>query len=69
MTEQTTSTYPYTLEDERNPRSEGSWQWAIRKHGKLIQRSDRALASETKARTQGTEMIEKMLHGGDEGHH
>ena len=69
MTEQTTNTYPYTLEVERNPRSEGAWQWAIRKHGKLIQRSDRALASEAKARTQGTETIEKMLHGGDEGHH
>ena len=50
MTEQTTSTYPYTLEIERNPRSEGSWQWAIRKHDKLIQHSDRALVFDAKAR-------------------
>ena len=49
MTEQQTNTYPYTFEVERNPKSEGVWQWAIRKHGKLIQRSDRAFASETKA--------------------
>lgn len=69
MTEQTTSTYPYTLEVEPNPRAKDTWQWAIRKHGKLTQRSDRALASEAKARAQGTETIEKMLHGGDEGRH
>lgn len=65
MTE-TPSTYPYTLEVETNPRSEGAWQWAIRKHGKLVQRSDRALPSEAKARAQGAETIEKLLHGGSE---
>lgn len=67
MTEQKTSTYPYDLEVTKNPRAEGTWQWAIRKHGKLIQRSDRAQVSEAKARAQGSETIEKLLHGGDEG--
>ena len=67
MTELAPSTYPYTLEVEPNPRARESWQWAIRKHGKLTQRSDRALASEAKARAQGIETIEKLLHGGDEG--
>lgn len=67
MSDQATSTYPYTLEVEPNRRAKDTWQWAIRKHGKLIQRSDRALASEAKARAQGTETIEKLLHGGDEG--
>lgn len=67
MTEPAISTYPYTLEVEPNPRAKESWQWAIRKHGKLIQRSDRALVSEAKARAQGSETIEKLLHGGDEG--
>ena len=62
-----TNTYPYTLEVAPNPRSEGTWQWAIRHHGKLVERSDRALASEAKARANGMEKIEKMLHGGDEG--
>jgi hypothetical protein len=33
-----------------------------------MQRSDRALASEAKARAQGMEQIEKLLHGADEGH-
>lgn len=66
MTELAPSTYP-TLEVEPNPRARESWQWAIRKHGKLIQRSDRALASEAKARAQGIETIEKLLHGGEEG--
>jgi hypothetical protein len=67
MTEPVISTYPYTLEVEPNLRAKESWQWAIRKHGKLIQRSDRALVSEAKARAQGSETIEKLLHGGDEG--
>lgn len=67
MTEPSTSTYPYTLEVEPNPRAAGTWQWEIRKHGKLIQRSDRAQVSEAKARAQGSETIEKLLHGGDEG--
>ena len=66
MTETKTNTHPYTLEVERNPRSEGAWQWAIRHHGKLVERSDRALASEAKAKAQGMEKIEKLLHGGDD---
>jgi hypothetical protein len=67
MTEPTTSTSPYTLNVEPNPRANDTWQWAIHKHGKLIQRSDRAQPSEAKARAQGTEQIAKLLHGGDEG--
>ena len=62
-----TSIYPFTLEVERNPRSEGTWQWSIRKHGKLVERSDRTLPSEAKARANGIEKVEKLLHGGDEG--
>ena len=67
MTEPTTSTDPYTLDVEPNPRAKDTWQWGIRKHGKLIQRSDRAQPSEAKARSQGTEQIAKLLHGSDEG--
>ena len=66
MTDTKTNTHPYTLEVERNLKSEGAWQWSIRQHGKLVERSDRALASEVKARANGMEKIEKMLHGGDE---
>jgi hypothetical protein len=41
------------------------WRWAIRKGGKLLQRSDRSLASEFKARTDGLGVIEKLLTNHD----
>ena len=63
-----TNTHPYTLEVGRNPKSEGTWQWSSRKNGKLVERSDRTLTSEAKARAHSMEKIEKMLHGGDEGY-
>lgn len=66
MADTTANTHPYTLEVERNSKSDAAWQWAISHHGKLVERSDRALASETKARAQGMEQIEKLLHGGGE---
>lgn len=66
MTEPPINTYPYTLEVMAHPRVQGTWQWAIRKNDKLVQRSDRALASEAKARRQGMETIEKMRHSGGE---
>jgi len=56
-------TYPYTLDVEPNPWAEGVWRWAIRQHGKLVRRIDRAAASEAKARAQGMEAIEKLLSG------
>jgi len=58
----------HPISDEPFP-AEGTWQWAIRKHGKLIQRSDRAQPSEAKAWAQEQATIEKLLHGGDEGHY
>jgi len=64
MTEMT-GTYPYTLEVEPNPWAEGVWRWAIRQHGKLVRRIDRAAGTEAKARAQGMEAIEKLLSGVD----
>jgi hypothetical protein len=66
MSEQKSSTYPYTLEVEANPRAPGTYQWVIRKNGTMVQRSDRAQASAANAWVQGTEMIEKLIHGGGE---
>ena len=61
MTE--TSTYPYTLEI-LSPRTEGAtYQWAIRKGGKLVQRSDRSLTSEAKARENGLAQIREAPIG------
>lgn len=65
MSETETNTHPYTLEIVP-PKADGAtYQWAIRKNGKLTQRSDRSLPSEAKARASGMAQIEKLLTGGD----
>jgi hypothetical protein len=66
MTNPKSSTYPYTLEVERNPKSKGAWQWAVRKRGAMFKQSDRALFSEAKARAQGAEAIKKLLQSAGE---
>jgi hypothetical protein len=58
------STYPYTL--EITAAKAGHFYWAIRRNGKMVQRSDRAIAGEDNARKRGLEAIEKLLHGEDE---
>jgi len=63
MSETTINTHPYTLEIVP-PKAEGApYQWAIRKNGKLVQRSDRSLPTEAKAYGNGMEQIEKLLSG------
>jgi hypothetical protein len=52
-------THPYTLEISKLP--DGRFQWAIREHGKLLQRSDRFQPSEKAAREHGQKAIEDML--------
>jgi hypothetical protein len=59
-------TYPYTLEVMPNKKKPGQFEWAIRQHGKLLQRSDRLLGSEEAARKNGMAEIERKLQGGDE---
>lgn len=54
-------THPYTLEILPPKADGGSYQWAIRKHGKMMQRSDRNYYSEAKARETGMAQIEKLL--------
>ena len=66
MADNTDNTHPYSLEVQSIPGSEGWFQWVIRKHGKMLQQSDRKHPCEPKARAQGREVIEKLLHGGDE---
>lgn len=63
MSDTPSNIHPYTLEIIP-PKSEGaSYQWAIRKNGKMAQRSDRSLPSEAKARESGLSQIEKLLSG------
>jgi hypothetical protein len=59
-------TYPYTLEITPATKPAGHFQWAIRRHGKLLQRSDRPSVTEAEARKRGRAQIEKLLHGGDD---
>ena len=64
-TQTQTSIHPYSLEIIEPKAEGGSYQWAIRKHGKLVQRSDRSMPTEAKAHAGGMAQIEKLLHGGD----
>jgi hypothetical protein len=60
------STHPYTLQVSAVEKTARHFHWAIRKHGRLLQRSDRPQATEYDARKRGMAEIEKILHGGDE---
>ena len=67
-TETVATAGPYTLEILRpgSPGcSEGNWRWAIRKNGKMHQRSDRALPNEDRAKADGLAMIERARSGVD----
>jgi hypothetical protein len=55
-------THPYTLEVSKLP--DGSFEWAIREHGTLLQRSDRRQSSEGRARENGFKAIEGLRHPG-----
>ncbi len=56
-------THPYTLETTPSPKGDGSVGWAIRKHGKLLERSDRTYRSEREALKSGEEAVERALKG------
>ncbi len=59
------TTHPYELDIGLAPKSDALFQWAIRKGGKIYQRSDRTFPSEAEARRKGTETIERLLSGFD----
>lgn len=54
---------PFTFELVPSKREAGGYHWAIRKHSKLVQRSDSPLSTESKARTQALAMIERLRIG------
>lgn len=58
MTDNTT--HPYTLEIQPGAKA-GTFQWAMRKHGKLIQRSDKVHRSEEDARKDGSKAVERQF--------
>ena len=53
--------YPYELEVQPSVRTPGAFDWAIRRHGKLIQRSDRLQRSEEAARKDGMKAVERQF--------
>ncbi|HEX2554478.1 MAG TPA: hypothetical protein VHL98_12315 [Microvirga sp.] len=59
-------THPYTLELSPSPKGDGSVGWAIRMHGKLLERSDRTYRSEQEALKSGQEAVERALKGGSQ---
>ncbi len=58
----TNPTHPYTLDVSKLP--DGRFQWAIRRDGKLFQRSDRTHDSEQGARKHGHKVIEALFREG-----
>ena len=56
-------THPYTLELSPSAKGDGSVGWAIRKHGKMLERSDRMYRSQHEALRNGQEAVERTLSG------
>ena len=61
-------THPYTLEITPSPKGDGSTGWAIRKHGKMLERSDRMYRSEQDALKNGQEALERQFKGDAQPH-
>ena len=59
MTE--TVPHPYAIEVAALTKPEGQFGWAIRRSGKLIERSDRPYTSEAKAHAKALEAIERAM--------
>ena len=60
------TSYPYTLEVTPAVKPSGHFNFAIRRKGKMVQRSDRAYPGEDKARERGLNAIERLLLGIDD---
>jgi hypothetical protein len=60
---ETNPTYPFTLEIQPCAKPAGHFAWAIRKHGKLLERADRPHPSERSARERGEAALERQISG------
>ncbi|WP_018261139.1 hypothetical protein [Methylobacterium sp. WSM2598] len=59
------SLYPFAIEVSPLTKPKGHFGWAIRKHGKLLERSDRPHESEAKAHAQALAAVERAIRGED----
>lgn len=55
--------HPYSIAVEPLKKPEGQFGWAIRKHGKLTERSDRTFTSEAKAFDNAMNAVERNVTG------
>ncbi|MFL5203743.1 MAG: hypothetical protein ACJ8B9_16845 [Microvirga sp.] len=55
------TTYPYTLTILPSEKRARHFDWAIRKHGKLLERSDRLHPSERAARENGEAALDRLI--------
>lgn len=59
---QDTASTPYTIEISPITKPGGQYQWAIRKNGKLVERSDRPHPTEAKAEASALAAVERSMH-------
>lgn len=57
------ATHPYSLEIVPAKKPAGHFEWTIRKHGKLVERSDRPQSSERSAKEKGQAALERQFRG------
>lgn len=57
--------HPYSIEVSPLTKPEGHFQWAIRRSGKLIERSDRPHRSEAEAFESAMEAVERAMKPSD----
>ncbi|MCE4226962.1 hypothetical protein HCU64_24805 [Methylobacterium sp. C25] len=55
--------HPYSITVEPLTKPQGHYGWALRKHGKLAERSDRAFPSENKAFENAMKAVERDQGG------
>ena len=56
-------THPYTLEITPSLKGDGSFGWAIRRDGKMLERSDKVFRSEQDAWRDGQKALERTSQG------
>ena len=54
--------HPYSIEVSPLPKPEGHFGWAMRKYGKLVERSDRPHPTEHKARESALAAVERDMN-------
>lgn len=58
---------PYTIEISPITKPAGQFQWAIRRNGKLVERSDRPHPTEAKAEASALAAVERSMHSAGSG--